>query len=231
MSGDTQPMRPVGQGRFSDTRPIRQVNTGTRSGYGTYRDSYRKTIDRRREVLRSPKPEPERRYARSAAKPKRSGISRIIANRRKRAKTAAATQVQYFDYDLLLVIVFLMCFGLVMLYSTSAYEADADFGNDLYYFTRQSLIGIGGFVVMFIVSKIDYHIYGAFAGEIYVFAMFMMALVRTPLGLEFNGARRWIRLPGNQTLQPAEITKIAVILFIAYELCRLGRRHIRCRES
>lgn len=228
VSGDTQPMRPVGQStrqdRFSDTRPMRPVNTRTRSGYGKYRDSYRQTIDRRRQVLRTPKPEPERKNVRSAAKPKRSGISRMIADRRKRAKTAATAQVQYFDYDLLLVIVFLMCFGLVMLYSTSAYEADVDFGNDLYYFTRQALIGAAGFVVMFIVSKIDYHIYGAFAGEIYVFAMFMMALVKTPLGLEFNGARRWIQLPGNQTLQPAEITKIAVILFIAYELCRLGKK-------
>ena len=147
-------------------------------------NAYRQTIDRRREVLRTPQPQPARRNPRTSAKTKYE---------------------KYFDYDLLLVIVFLMCFGLVMLYSTSAYEADADFGNDLYYFIRQALIAAAGFVVMFVVSKIDYHIYGAFAFEIYIFAMFMMALVQTPLGLEFNGARRWIRLPGNQTLQPAEI--------------------------
>ena len=54
--------------------------------------------------------------------------------------------------------------------------------------------------------------------------MILMALVQTPLGVTVNGARRWIGLPGNLTVQPAEITKIAVILFISYELCRLGRK-------
>ena len=133
---------------------------------------------------------------------------------------------QYFDFDMLLVIVFLMCFGLVMLYSASAYEAQVDvqLQDDMYYFSKQALIGAAGFVVMFIVSRIDYHIYGAFAVEIYVVSMILMALVRTPLGVTLNGARRWIGLPGNLTLQPAEITKIAVILFISYELCRLGKK-------
>lgn len=221
VSGDTQPMRPVGQNyrrsRISDTQPMPPVDPG--GGYDTYRSAYRDAIDRRRQVVRTPQPQTERRPARPA-KPKKSSLGRVISAARRRT----AQQEDYFDYDLLLVIVFLMCFGLVMLYSTSAYEADVDFGNDLYYFTRQALIAGVGFVVMFVVSKIDYHIYGAFAFEIYIFAMFMMALVQTPLGLEFNGARRWIQLPGNQTLQPAEITKIAVILFISYELCRLGKK-------
>lgn len=257
VSGDTQPMRPVGQSvrqnNLSDTQPMRPVNTrtvntrtantrtvnsrtvstravntrtgsgrsaGGRTGYGTYRNAYRQEIDRRRQVLLTPQPQPERKPTRTNAKEKRGGVSRLLAGR----KSRSGEQTMYFDYDLLLVIVFLMCFGLVMLYSTSAYEATADFGNDLYYFTRQALIAAVGFVVMFIVSKIDYHIYGAFAFEIYIFAMFMMALVQTPLGVTLNGARRWIQLPGNQTLQPAEITKIAVILFISYELCRLGKK-------
>lgn len=131
---------------------------------------------------------------------------------------------QYFDYDLLLVIVFLMCFGLVMLYSTSAYSAQNDFGNDMYYFSKQTIIGLFSFVVMLFVSKIDYHFYGAFSFEIYIFAMIMMVLVQTPLGVTIYGARRWIQLPGNLTLQPSEITKIAVILFISYELCRMKNK-------
>ena len=206
---------------------------GIRSGY----ESYQRTIDRRRQVLHTPKPLPEyrpqrqaprsekmqrsgRRTSRSAKAPKRTGLTAVIAKSRNRP----AEKAQYFDFDLLMVIVFLMCFGLVMLYSTSSYEAQADFGNDMYYFSKQALIAAAGVAGMFIVSKIDYHYYGAFALEIYIFSMILMALVQTPLGVTVNGARRWIGLPGNMTLQPAEITKIAVILFISYELCRLGRK-------
>ena len=137
---------------------------------------------------------------------------------------------QYFDYDLLLVIVFLVCFGLVMLYSVSAYSAQADFGNDMSFFLKQAFVSAVGFGAMWLVSKVDYHVYGAFSLQIYIFAMIMMALVQTPLGKTINGARRWIRLPANQTLQPAEITKIAVILFISYELCRLGNK-VKNREG
>lgn len=139
-------------------------------------------------------------------------------------------ETQYFDYDLLLVIIFLMCFGLVMLYSTSAYSAQNDFGNDMYYFSKQAIIGLVSFAWMLFVSKFDYHFYGAFSFEIYIFAMIMMALVQTPLGVTIYGARRWIQLPGNMTLQPSEITKIAVILFISYELCRMGNK-ITTREG
>ncbi len=131
---------------------------------------------------------------------------------------------QYFDYDLLLVIVFLMCFGLVMLYSTSAYSAQNDFGNDMAYFSKQAIIGLISFAWMLFVSRIDYLFYGAFSFEAYIFAMFMMALVQTPLGVEAYGSRRWIQLPGEMTLQPSEIMKIAVIMFISYELCRLGNK-------
>lgn len=129
---------------------------------------------------------------------------------------------QYFDYDLLMILVFLMCFGLVMLYSTSAYSANADFGNDMFYFSKQAIVGAISFAFMMFVSELDYHVYGAFSWQIYFFSLFMMLLVKTPLGVEAYGSRRWIQLPGNMTLQPSEIAKIAVILLIPYEICRLG---------
>ena len=62
--------------------------------------------------------------------------------------------------------------------------------DDMYYFSKQALIGAAGFVVMFIVSRIDYHIYGAFAVEIYVVSMILMALVRNPSGRDSEWSQK-----------------------------------------
>lgn len=184
-------------------------------------DAYRKyqsSIEQRQKVVRT-SGSPYSQQTAVQGKGQRAEMSASTKRKRTREK-----EKLYYDYDLLLVIIFLMCFGLVMLYSSSAYSAQVDYKNDMFFFTRQAMIGIIGFIVMFIVSKIDYHLYGAYAKELFWFSMFLMALVQTPLGKTVNGARRWIRLPGGLSLQPAEFTKIAVILFIAYEICLLGQK-------
>lgn len=184
-------------------------------------DAYRKyqsSIEQRQKVVRT-SGSPYSQQTAVQGKGQRAEMSASTKRKRTREK-----EKLYYDYDLLLVIIFLMCFGLVMLYSSSAYSAQVDYKNDMFFFTRQATIGIIGFIVMFIVSKIDYHLYGAYAKELFWFSMFLMALVQTPLGKTVNGARRWIRFPGGLSLQPAEFTKIAVILFIAYEICLLGQK-------
>ncbi len=138
---------------------------------------------------------------------------------RKREKSIA-----YFDYSLLAILICLICFGLVMLYSTSSYSAMMkQNGDSLFYFKRQLLFCIAGFVGMWIVSKIDYHWYIKKSKVFYFISIFMMFLVKTPLGKEVNGAKRWIKLPFGQQLQPAEIAKIAIILFIPALICSMGK--------
>lgn len=128
----------------------------------------------------------------------------------------------YFDYGLLAVIIFLMCFGLVMLYSTSSYRSLIDYGDSMHYFKRQLQFGILGLAIMYVTSWIPYKNYIRKGKFIYWASIFLMALVQTPLGKEVNGARRWIRLPLDQQFQPAEIAKIAVILFIPVLICKMG---------
>ncbi len=131
--------------------------------------------------------------------------------------------IQYFDYSLLAVMIFLVCFGLVMLYSGSSYESLTKFDDGMYYFKRQAAISLGSGIAMLIIAQIDYHLYAKPSIILYWAAMFMMALVRfTPLGIEAYGTKRWLRLPANQQLQPSEVMKVAVILFIPYLLCKMG---------
>ena len=132
-------------------------------------------------------------------------------------------KIQYFDYSMLAVLIFLICFGLVMLYSTSAYSALVNYGDSMFYFKRQLVFCVAGLGIMIFVSKINYHRYIKWAKPIYFIAVFLMALVQTPLGKEVNGARRWIRLPLGQQFQPAEVAKIAVILFVPVVLIELGK--------
>lgn len=147
---------------------------------------------------------------------------RIKSRRRKAVKKQA---VHYFDYSLLAIIIFLMCFGLVMLYSISSYEARTEYGDGMYFLKRQGLIGLGSIAVMMWVSRLDYHMFSKYAAMGYWGSMLLLALVKfTPLGIEVNGARRWFRLPANQSFQPAEIMKIAVIIFIPYLICRMGNK-------
>ena len=132
--------------------------------------------------------------------------------------------IAYFDYSLLAILICLICFGLVMLYSTSSYSAMMkQNGDSLFYFKRQVLFCIVGLIGMWIVSRIDYHWYFERSKFFYFICIFMMFLVKTPLGKEVNGAKRWIKLPFGQQLQPAEITKIAIILFIPALICTMGR--------
>lgn len=133
-------------------------------------------------------------------------------------------KIRYYDYSLLATLIFLVCFGLVMLYSTSAYSALVSYGDSMYYFKRQASFCVAGFTGIYVVSKIDYHVYAKFAQKIYYISLVLMLLVQTPLGKEVNGARRWLRLPAGQQFQPAELAKIAVILFIPLVICSVGKQ-------
>ena len=142
-----------------------------------------------------------------------------MGNRKRRRRKT----IKYYDYSLLAVLICLMSFGLVMLYSTSAYSALVKYGDSMHYFKRQLLFSVVGLIGMYIVSKIHYRWYYKRAKLLYMVSIFLMMLVQTPLGKSVNGARRWIRLPGGQQFQPAEVAKIAVILFVPVLICQMGK--------
>ena len=129
----------------------------------------------------------------------------------------------YYDYSLVAVIILLTCFGLIMLYSTSAYVAQSTYnGDDMYFFRRQGRISLICFLGALAISKCDYHLLWKLTSVLYILAFALMALVKTPLGESSHGATRWIRIGGIQ-FQPAEVAKIAVIVCISYLIVEMGK--------
>ena len=123
----------------------------------------------------------------------------------------------FFDYTMLFIVLFLVLFGLVMLYSTSSYEANIKFEDPAFYFRKQAVASAIGIGVMLVVMLIDYHHVQRFAFIAYVVSLILIILVLTPLGYEAGGARRWLNL--GMSLQPAEVAKLALIVFFASVVC------------
>ena len=121
---------------------------------------------------------------------------------------------KFFDYTLLIVVLFLVAFGLVMVYSTSSFSALQDTGDSAYYFKRQLLTSGLGLVAMGITAFISYKFWYKTGLVIYFAAILSIFMVLTPLGKSFNGARRWIGI-GGFTIQPAEFVKLALIISLA----------------
>ena len=118
------------------------------------------------------------------------------------------------DYSLLVVVVFLLGFGLVMLYSSSYYSASLKFDDAAWYLKKQIVATALGIVAMIFFTFFDYKWFKKFTWLIFAGSIFSVFLALTPLGIEANGAKRWINLKVI-TIQPAEIVKIAVILCMA----------------
>ena len=137
----------------------------------------------------------------------------------------------YYDYQLLAVVIILICFGLVMLYSASAYDAATTswIGDDMYYFRRQALFSLAAVLFSLVVGRFSYHLYIRLAPLVYLVALVLMAMVKwSPLGGSGGGARRWLTIAGI-TFQPSEIAKIAIILIMPLLILKIGRNLMRKR--
>ena len=144
--------------------------------------------------------------------------------------TALTKKGKFFDYTLLIVILVLLAFGLVMVYSTSSYSALDATGDSAYYFKKQFFATVLGLFCMFVVTFIDYHFWYKCSKFIYVAALFSIILVLTPLGKSFNGARRWIGV-GSLTVQPAEIVKLALIISLAAFITLSGKNMQKLKNN
>lgn len=132
---------------------------------------------------------------------------------RRQEKEKKQKPIRYFDYSLLFLIIFLLCFGLVMLYSTSSYYGSTRFGDTAYYLKKQLFATSLGIIAMIIVSRIPYRFWMRVSGLAYLMAFGLCTAVIF-IGTEAKGQARWIHI-GPLSFQPSEFAKLAVIIFLA----------------
>lgn len=115
----------------------------------------------------------------------------------------------------------LAIFGAMMVYSASAMIAVRESGgaSQFTYFYKQGAFTVAGLAVMFGASRLDYSYFERPAVVYSIFAVTVVLLIAVFAFPEINGARRWIRL-GGFSIQPSEIAKLTLPIFLAYFLTR-----------
>ena len=127
-----------------------------------------------------------------------------------------------FDYGLLVVVLLLVIIGLVILYSTSAYNGRVKFHDSFYYLKKQLFATTIGIALMYATANIDYHVWQKYAIMAYVVSVLLSAAVLI-VGDEYNGSKRWLSF-GPFSFQPSEFAKVAVILFLARVIVKKGKK-------
>lgn len=129
---------------------------------------------------------------------------------------------QFFDYQTVFYMAFLLAFGMVMLYSASSYTASLRYGNAAHWVLRQLFFAGLGIVGMILFSLVDYHLWIKNASIIYSLSILLCIYVLIA-GHSSHGQARWIAI-GGFTIQPSEIAKVAIILFFSRMFVKLGDR-------
>ena len=118
------------------------------------------------------------------------------------------------DLPFLVLVLALVAFGLVMLFSASYAVALYRRGDPYAYIRPQLLYAALGLAAMWLASRVDYHIYHKLAWPVLGVSLVLLAAVL--FMPEYNGCKRWLVIPGVGTLQPSEIAKFAVVLAFAH---------------
>ena len=128
------------------------------------------------------------------------------------------------DLPFLMLVLLLTAIGVIMMFSASYADALYNMDDPTYYFMRQGLFAIGGVVIMYIMSKINYQTLRWLSVFALVGSIILLIMVKIPgIGASGGGANRWIRAIGPlPRWQPSEAAKLGVILYFS---ARLSKRN------
>lgn len=119
------------------------------------------------------------------------------------------------DRSFLSLVIALSVIGLLAIADASAPQALDNFGNKFYFLRQQGISAIIGFIVMVIVSNINYNFWKKIATPLFLINLLLLIIVLLPnIGIHALGARRWIDL-GFTSFQPSELIKLSLIIYLA----------------
>ena len=130
-------------------------------------------------------------------------------------------RIEGVDFNFVISLLFLLGFGLLMVYSASSYVAVRDFSDQTHFFRSQLRNDIIGLIFMVLVAYFPYRFWQKIRHVEYAMALLVVALVLV-FGVESHGATRWVAL-GPIQFQPAEAAKLAIILYLAAIVDRYGK--------
>ena len=117
------------------------------------------------------------------------------------------------DYWIFIVVLALLFIGIIMVFSSSTAYAYIHFNDSYYFMVSQLKYAFIGLIVMLLTMNYNYRKLGRLSPIILIISIILLILVKVPgIGVEKNGALRWINIAGFQ-FQPSEVTKIAIVLF------------------
>lgn len=124
------------------------------------------------------------------------------------------------DRTVLIVTYLLTLIGLIIMFSASGVMAETRYGDSTFFLKRQSLWLLTGLVALHWVAQRDYGVWKTLTPYGLFLTFLLLVLVLLPfMGTQVNGARRWFRLAGF-SIQPGEIAKLAIVLYLASFLVR-----------
>ena len=133
------------------------------------------------------------------------------------SKPAPSKEAGPIDVTLSATLIGLIAFGVVMVYSASAVYANNMFGNGYHFFIRQTVFALLALVVLFVFTYINIDLLRRTTYPVLLLAVLLMIAVALGLGRSAGGATRWLAA-GPVNVQPAELAKLAMILFVAITL-------------
>lgn len=136
-----------------------------------------------------------------------------------RRLSIAMPRTTAYDLPLVAIVLALLAAGLAMVYSASGIRALDALDDPRYFLIQQSAWAAIGLVAMAVAARIDYHRYRAVALPLLLCAIVLLVLVLVPgIGTRAGGAARWLRVSSFAGLQPAELAKLALILYLSFWL-------------